>query len=123
MGIIRDTVRISGNREAVILEALFDTGADYNVIRPRLSNGMTTDDLGYIDYFPEYVSILNLGEDQNNEGELYDYVIFGEMDISGKKIATPGFVLMEIGDDVLIGHGAMQCLGIKLDPRNHKITI
>lgn len=123
MGIIRDNVSITGTSQQVSLIALFDTGADYNVIRPRLSNGMTIDELGVFEYYPEYVPILMPGENEGLEARLYDYAVFKWIDIYKQRISFPGFVLMETGDDLLLGHGIMQQLGIRLDLENHCVIM
>lgn len=123
MGLIRDDITISGNEDRVVLNALFDTGADHSVIRHRLSNGMSIDDIGPFEYYPECVSILLPGEYYSNEEKLYDFVVFTSIDILGSTVNMPGFVLMEIGEDLLIGHEIMQKIGISLDLKHHKIML
>lgn len=127
MGAIRETVSLTGTISSVDLLAFFDTGSDYNVIRPRLSNGMTIDELGVVEYL-EPVSLVLPGEDESalderRTVESYDFALFKWIDILGKRIYEPAFVLMEIGDDMLVGHGIMQRIGIGLDLKYHRLIL
>ena len=119
IGIIRDLVTIGGKLQEARLLSIFDTGADYSVIRPQLSNGQTLDDIGVREYFPESVSIFLPGQTEEEDASWLDYAVFDWIDIAGARIINPGFVILEIGDDVLIGHEFMQNIGLQLDMKRH----
>ena len=121
MGIIREPVTIGGKLQETMLLAIFDTGADYSVIRYQLSNGQTIDEIGVREYLPESVSILLPGETEKSDACYYDYAIFNWVEIAGVRIRNPGFVILEIGDDVLVGHEFMQNIGLQLDMKNHNV--
>ena len=121
MGIIRDLVTIGGKLQETKLLSIFDTGADYSVIRPKLSNGQTIDEIGVSEYLPESVSIFLPGQTEEDDAKWLDYAVFDWIDIAGVRIRNPGFVILEIGDDVLIGHEFMQNIGLQLDMKKHTV--
>ena len=45
------------------------------------------------------------------------------IEILGKRVYDPTLVLMEIGDDMLIGHEIMQQINLSIDLKNHRISI
>jgi hypothetical protein len=119
LGSIREEVKIVGTLKTKNITALFDTGATSNYIRKQLLDGDTVEAIGFDIYEGE--QDVRLADARITKGEK---IRFKELIIKDLSEKESRFIMMEnLSDEVIIGVGTMQRLGISPDPLSEKISI
>jgi len=111
MGRIIVDIKLTGTKKSETLEALLDTGADKNYISPTLAES-----LGVVE------TIANKWDVFTGAGEIKGVheIELVEMELLGRKIHKPRFLLCETDYPVLIGAETMQEWGIVLKMAEEK---
>jgi predicted aspartyl protease len=119
LGSVREEIKIVGTLKTKSITALFDTGATSNYIIKQLLDGDTVDAIGFDTYEGE--QDIRLADASIVKGER---IRFKELIIKDLSEKEPKFMMMEnLSDEVIIGVGSMQKLGISPDPLSEKISI
>ena len=113
MGRIQHSVRLCGEKVCKEEKGLFDTGSDYTYLSPKLARQLDAKFTG----FEFETEVADKRTMSTREAELE------EIEILGCKRIKPRVMVADIGTDLIVGNDIMQLLGIRLDPKNHKIRV
>lgn len=118
MGSVREEIEIVGTFKEKRVMALFDSGAQLNYIRKKLTDGDNIiEDIGLCVYEGKHIAIM---ADESRIAA--ERIRFKEIRIRSHKEQKPIFVIMDkLAEDAIIGVYLMQKLGISLDIPNESI--
>lgn len=123
MGELYQEMEINGNITSAKVKAFLDTGSTFNIIRYEFSDGTIVFNIGIEMYDPEGAEILLPDTDKKT---IYGTVTFKSISVFGITVIDPRFTtfaLMNIADDVIIGHPLMQYLGMVLNFNKDSVNI
>lgn len=114
---IRHNIIIQGINKTKKLNALFDSGANYNYIKRKFSDGDDVNNIGF--HVFEGQCKARLATESTVDGQR---VRFKQIKIDKCQEEEPLFVIIDsLSEDVIIGAYQMQKFGIVLDLTNERI--
>lgn len=117
MGIITETVEVTGVRGTIKVEALIDTGAEGNYINELLADRFER--IGIIRFYDTEVSIAG-----SREKEMKIAFVFKELKLLETRLVEPEFIVFDgIDYDAVIGVEVLQTLGLNIDMRSDKLSL
>jgi len=117
MGKIKKEIEIVGSKRSKKIEALFDSGANVNVVRSIFSDGVSAEDLGFTKY--RSPGKIRLGDNRLKKTE---FIEFPKLIIDNVSVEKPEMAVMKgLPCDVIIGAYLMQRVGINLNLTEEQI--
>jgi len=108
------SLRVKGSKGEANVEALFDTGASFTVIKEYMA-----EKIGNI--LPTGVGEVTLA-DGKTRLKVSGYISISTM-LEGSPIDDVAYVIEELAEELIIGIKVMEFYDIKLDPANNRVTV
>jgi predicted aspartyl protease len=115
MAIIEKKIKLVGSKGSKSLIALFDSGASYSHIKPKLA-----EELGIVESLPQPIRLATA---KNGEEVVTKARVTLDFWIDGYRFSDEFMVVEELSEDVIIGVTSMQKWRMKLDFEKEEIII
>jgi len=115
MAVIEKTVRLAGSKGEQTVTAIFDSGATYSCIQPRLANK-----LGIVDALPEP---MDFGTAEEGKTLRAKEVVRLNFHLDGYRFSDEFMLIPKLSEPVIIGAATLQKWRMKLDFEADEVII